>query len=87
MIGRCCWWSTDKGYGFIQPIDGSDDVFCHQKSLDDSFGKRGHRNLKRDETLYFETAVREGRLVAVNIRLFEVESLDAPEVGSTNGNI
>ena len=26
-------WQADKGFGFIQPRDGGENIFCHAKSL------------------------------------------------------
>ncbi|HUE38477.1 MAG TPA: cold shock domain-containing protein, partial [Candidatus Binatia bacterium] len=33
MTGRIKKILTDKGFGFIQPDDGSDDVFFHRSRL------------------------------------------------------
>ena len=33
-IGTVKWFNTQKGYGFIQPEDGSKDVFVHISAVD-----------------------------------------------------
>lgn len=30
LAGTCKWFDVTKGYGFIKPDDGSQDLFVHQ---------------------------------------------------------
>lgn len=61
------WYSSQKGYGFIQPADGGKDVFVHATALERS----GIRALGEGQRVTFElqTDRRSGRTSAANLKL------------------
>ena len=58
------WFNSQKGYGFISPEDGSEDVFAHYRNIVGS----GHRNLEENQRVEFEVAQGPKGLQAENIR-------------------
>ena len=48
--GTVKWFNPDKGYGFITPDDGSEDVFVHFSGI---VGE-GFRNLEEGEKVTYE---------------------------------
>ena len=62
--GKVKWFNERKGYGFITPDDGSDDLFVHHTSI----MAEGFRSLHDDQEVEFE--VGEGRKgpVAENVK-------------------
>lgn len=60
--GTVAWFTTDKGFGFITPDDGSGDVFVHFSALPDDGGPR---SLAEGDRVEFEVRVGErGRTAA-----------------------
>jgi CspA family cold shock protein len=43
------WFSADKGYGFIAPDDGTDDVFVHQSAIQ----AEGYRSLQENQRVEY----------------------------------
>lgn len=44
------WFNSEKGYGFITPDDGSDDVFAHYSNIQSN----GFRSLEEGDRVEFE---------------------------------
>ena len=64
-IGTVKWFNSQKGYGFIQPEDGSKDVFVHISSVERS----GMGNLHEGQRVSFELERgNQGKTAAVNLR-------------------
>jgi CspA family cold shock protein len=61
--GTVKWFSEEKGYGFISPDDGGEDLFVHYSGINGS----GFRSLDEGEKVSYE--VREGKkgLQAANV--------------------
>lgn len=55
-IGTVKWFNSAKGFGFIQPEDGSADVFVHISAVE----RAGMDNLNEGQKLSFD-AVRDPR--------------------------
>jgi CspA family cold shock protein len=57
------WFNPGKGYGFIAPETGGDDVFVHISAVQ----RAGLRKLNEGEKIRFALQQREGRVAAVDL--------------------
>ena len=64
LTGKVKWFNSTKGFGFITPDDGSEDIFVHQTSIK----AEGFRSLDEGEAVEYtiETSA-EGRTKALNV--------------------
>jgi CspA family cold shock protein len=64
-IGAVKFYNDQKGFGFIQPSNGSKDVFVHATALE----RAGMRNLVEGRKVAFDTAEdrRSGKIAVNNI--------------------
>ncbi len=64
--GTVKWFNADKGYGFIQPADGGNDIFVHISQVQAS----GLQSLSDDQAVEFDLIDGlDGRQMAGNIKL------------------
>ena len=64
--GTVKWFNAQKGYGFIQPDDGTKDVFVHISAVQ----RAGIDHLSEGQKLEFDLERgQQGKVSAVNLRL------------------
>ena len=62
--GTVKWFSEEKGYGFITPEEGGEDLFVHYSAIEGS----GFRSLKEGERVSYEPARGRKGEQAANVR-------------------
>jgi cold shock protein len=63
--GTVKWFNAQKGYGFIQPADGSKDVFVHITAVE----RAGIQRLTEGQKLSYDLATDRGKVSAANLKL------------------
>ena len=63
--GRVKWFSDQKGFGFITPDDGSNDVFVHHSAIE----SEGFRTLSEDQAVEFEISQGQKGPQATNVNI------------------
>ena len=63
--GTVKFFNTQKGFGFIQPTDGSKDVFVHISAVE----RAGMRTLNEGQKVTFEIVTERGKQAAGNLSL------------------
>ena len=66
QMGTVKFYNTQKGYGFIQPDAGGNDVFVHATALE----RDGLRSLSEGQKVQFDTQTdrRTGKIAVGNIQ-------------------
>ncbi|MDB2315412.1 cold shock domain-containing protein [bacterium] len=67
LTGKVKWFQDAKGWGFIKPDDGSDDVFAHYSAINSD----GFKSLKEGQAVTFEVIQGAKGRQAANINLIE----------------
>jgi cold shock protein len=64
-VGTVKWFNATKGYGFIQPQDGSKDVFVHISAVE----RAGLSTLNEGQTVEYQEVSNRGKTSAENLRV------------------
>lgn len=59
------WFNPDKGFGFIQPESGGQDVFVHISALD----RAGISRLNEGQKVSYELVTEKGKTSAADLKL------------------
>lgn len=62
--GTVKWFNSQKGFGFIQPDDGSKDVFVHITAVE----RAGMSGLNEGQKVTYDVATERGKSAAVNLQ-------------------
>jgi CspA family cold shock protein len=63
-VGTVKWFNAQKGYGFIQPQDGSKDVFVHITAVE----RAGLGTLSEGQKVSYDLQTERGKTAATNLR-------------------
>ena len=75
LRGQLKSWNDQKGFGFIRPEQGGDEIFAHISVM-----RGARRPVQGDRVLYLSERDKSGRLRATHIRLDAELSLDEPAI-------
>jgi cold shock protein len=65
--GKVKWFNNAKGYGFVQPDAGGQDVFIHISAVE----KAGLKTLAENQKVSYELTTERGKTSAANLQLID----------------
>ena len=64
-VGTVKWFNSTKGFGFIQPENGGNDVFVHISAVE----RAGLSTLNEGQVVTFDVVVNRGKEAAENLKI------------------
>ncbi len=64
-VGTVKWFNAQKGFGFIQPTDGGNDVFVHISAVE----RAGLGSLREGQKVRYEVVTERGKQAADHLSL------------------
>ncbi len=64
QFGKVKWFNQQKGYGFIEPEDGSKDVFVHISAVEQA----GMKTLNENQRVSFVLETKNGKASATQLQ-------------------
>ncbi|MFM9381567.1 cold-shock protein [Pseudomonas sp. UV AK001] len=65
QMGTVKWFNEEKGFGFITPEGGGEDLFVHYKAIESD----GYKNLKEGQTVSFVAEKGQKGMQAAQVRV------------------
>ena len=69
--GTVKWFSNAKGYGFIAPDEGGDDIFAHFSAID----MDGYKSLRQGQQVQYDVTQGPKGLLASSIKIASNQTL------------
>jgi CspA family cold shock protein len=63
-VGTVKFFNTTKGFGFIAPVDGGNDVFVHISAVE----RAGMSTLREGQKISYDVVSERGKLAAANLQ-------------------
>lgn len=67
MTGTVRWFNDQKGYGFIKPDQGENEIFVHYSAII----KEGFKSLTENSLVEFDVDQNEKGLKAINVKILK----------------
>jgi CspA family cold shock protein len=77
--GKLKWYNASKGFGFIVPDEGGNDVFVHVSAFKDA----GITKVDQGQAMEYVIAEHNGKPVATQLKLTEATAEEKPAESNT----